>query len=94
MPHPSSIPQLRTPGVMATELGSSLSRVQYILRTRLHIQPTALAGRMRLYDRDAVAMVRYEMNAIDARMGQSADQNRNVSIFDRAKSDGDAKDEN
>jgi hypothetical protein len=63
----ATIPRLRTPGVIAKELGDSLQRVQYVLRTRPHIKPTALAGRLRLYDRQAVAMVRHELNAIDAR---------------------------
>ena len=63
----SNLPRLRTPGVIAHELGESLARVQYVLRTRLHIKPEALAGRLRLYDRQAVAMVRHEINAIDAR---------------------------
>ena len=62
----SKLPQLRTPGVIARELGQRLQRVQYILRTRPHIQPTARAGRLRLYDRRAVAMVRHEINSIDA----------------------------
>lgn len=65
----STLPRLRTPGIIAQELGESLARVQYILRTRPHIKPTALAGRLRLYDRRAVAMVRHELNAIDARRG-------------------------
>jgi len=65
----SNLPRLRTPGVIAQELGESLQRVQYILRTRPHIKPAALAGRLRLYDRAAVAMVRHECNAIDARRG-------------------------
>ena len=60
-------PRLRTPGVIARELGEPLSRVLYVLSTRPHIRPTALAGRLRLYDRPAVAMVRHELNAIDAR---------------------------
>lgn len=63
------LPRLRTPGVIARELGKSLSRVHYVLRTRAHIRPTALAGRLRLYDRRAVAMVRHELNVIDARRG-------------------------
>ena len=60
-------PTLRTPGVIARELGEPLHRVLYTLRTRLHIRPSARAGRLRLYDRQAVAMVRHELNAIDAR---------------------------
>lgn len=63
----SALPRLRTPGVIARELGESLQRVQYVLRTRPHIKPAALAGRLRLYDRQAVAMVRHEINAMDAR---------------------------
>ena len=62
-----ALPRLRTPGVIARELGESLHRVQYVLRTRPHIKPTALAGRLRLYDLQAVAMVRHEINAMDSR---------------------------
>jgi hypothetical protein len=63
----SSIPALRTPGVIAKELGEPLHRVLYILRTRPYITPSALAGRLRLYDRAAVAMIRQALNGIDAR---------------------------
>ncbi len=59
--------QLRTPGVMAGELGQPLHRVLHILATRAHIRPAARAGTLRLYDREAVALVRYELNTIDAR---------------------------
>jgi hypothetical protein len=41
--------------------------VTYILATRRHIQPSARAGCLRLFDRRAVAQVRHELNAIDAR---------------------------
>lgn len=61
------LPKLRTPGVLAAHLGVPLHRVLYILSTRHHIRPKAIAGRLRLYDRDALAMVRHELNAIDAR---------------------------
>ena len=71
------LPRLRTPGVIAQELGESLARVQYVLRTRAHIKPAALAGRLRLYDRQAVAMVRHECNAIDARR-QAAENRQGV----------------
>ena len=63
----SNLPRLRTPGVIARELGEPLHRVANILRTRSFIQPAAKAGTLRLYDRKAVAMVRHELNAIDAR---------------------------
>ena len=71
-----SLPQLRTPGVIARELGVPLPRVAYILATRSHIRPTAIAGRLRLYDRQAVAMVRHELNAIDARRNGPAGEVR------------------
>lgn len=59
-------PKLRTAGVIAAELGEPLHRVVNVLRTRQHIRPAARAGTLRLYDREAVAMVRHELNGIDA----------------------------
>jgi hypothetical protein len=53
--------------VIAAELRAPLHRVIHILATRHHIIPSARAGTLRLYDRRAVAMVRHELNAIDAR---------------------------
>ena len=64
-------PRLRTPGVIAAELGEPLHRIVYVLRTRPHIKPAARAGRLRLFDADAVAMIRHALNAIDARKGPS-----------------------
>lgn len=55
-------PQLRTPGVIASELDVPLSRVLYILRTR-GIRPIGRAGILRLYDRSAVELVRVELQA-------------------------------
>jgi hypothetical protein len=69
MPNP---PRLITPGVIAEELHTPLHRVLRVLATRPHIQPCARAGTLRLYDRKAVAMVRHELNAIDARRCQKA----------------------
>lgn len=60
-------PALRTSGVIARELSEPLHRVLHVLATRNHIRPAARAGTLRLYDRKAVAMVRHELNAIDAR---------------------------
>ena len=60
-------PRLITPGIIAAELRQPLHRVQHVLATRRHIAPSARAGTLRLYDRRAVAMVRHELNAIDAR---------------------------
>ena len=62
-----AVPNLLTPGRIADQLGVSLPRVLYVLSTRRHIQPAARAGTLRLYDRKAVAMVRHELNAMDAR---------------------------
>ena len=56
----------RTAGVIAAELSVPLHRVQYVLRTRQHIQPIGRAGRLRIYPSKAVAQVRYELNRIDA----------------------------
>lgn len=64
---PSSPPRLITAGVIAAELREPLHRVLNVLATRQHIRPAARAGTLRLYDRCAVAMVRHELNAIDAR---------------------------
>ncbi len=63
---PTDAPRLRTPGVLAELLGVPLHRVDYILRTRRHIHPAARAGRLRLYDNEALAMLRHELNAIDS----------------------------
>ena len=52
------VPNLRTVGVLATEVGEPLHRVLYVLRTRPQIRPAARAGRLRLYDSDAVEQVR------------------------------------
>jgi hypothetical protein len=60
-------PLLNTPGVIARKLKVSLRRVLYVLETRRHIRHTARAGTLRLYDRRAIAQIRHELNAIDAR---------------------------
>ena len=78
-------PRLRTPGVIARELGESLQRVQYILRTRPHIRPAALAGSLRLYDRQAVAKVRHELNAITARRWAKQAQQRRLNLITAAE---------
>ena len=64
---PTDSPQLITVGVIASELREPLHRVLHVLATRPHIRPAARAGTLRLYDRRAVAMVRHEITAIDAR---------------------------
>jgi hypothetical protein len=67
-----SPPNLRTPGKIAAELGVPLHRVLYILKTRVHIRPSARAGILRLFDRLAVAQVRHEINAIDAQRSKGS----------------------
>jgi hypothetical protein len=64
---PQAVPSLLTPGRIADELGVSLPRVLYVPSTRSHIRPSARAGTLRLFDRQAVVLVRHELNAIDAR---------------------------
>ena len=60
-------PKLLTSGRIANELGVPIHRVVRILRTRRHIKPTALAGAVRLFDREALAEIRHELHSIDAR---------------------------
>lgn len=72
----ASVPKLRTPGVIAADLGVPLHRVLHVLRTREHIRPTASAGRLRLYDRAAVEFVRRELEAIDASRGRGVSRDR------------------
>ncbi len=64
----TAIPDLITPGVIASKLSVPLHRVLYVLRTRHHIRPAARAGRLRLFGKEAVALVRHDLNAMDARM--------------------------
>lgn len=60
-------PRLVTVGVIASELGVRVDRVLRVLRTRSYIRPKAYAGTVRLFDNTAIAQVRHEINAIDAR---------------------------
>jgi hypothetical protein len=60
-------PRLITAGVIAAELRVPLHGVLHVLATRQHIRPAARAGTLRLYEARAVAMVRHELNGIDAR---------------------------
>lgn len=70
MNEPRPIPRLKTPGVLAEELHQPLHRVLYVLRTRKGIRPVATAGRLRLYDRDAVQALRAELAAIERRQAR------------------------
>lgn len=61
------IVKLLTTGRIAWMLDEPVARVAYVLATRPHIQPAAMAGNARLYNNLALAQVRHELNAIDAR---------------------------
>jgi len=63
-------PKLLTPGRIAEALGVPLHRVQHVLATRSHIQPSARAGTLRLFDKAAVKDIEGELAAIDARRGK------------------------
>ena len=67
---PATVPRLLTLGRIAEKLGVPVHRIQYILSTRQHIRPSACAGRFRLFDDDAMAQIRHELTAIDARTGR------------------------
>ena len=75
--------KLLTPGRIATELAAPLHRVQYILLTRPYIRPRARAGILRLFDREAVAMVRHELGAIDAK--KASHEESEMEIHDECK---------
>ena len=64
---PTARPRLVTVGIIASEVGVSVDRVCRILRSRPHITPRAYAGNTRLFDNEAVAQVRHEVNKQDAR---------------------------
>jgi hypothetical protein len=70
---PDTPPQLITSGVIARECYAPIHRVRWVLDTRDDIKPAAYAGNVRLFTRAAVARVRYELNAIDARRATKGD---------------------
>ncbi len=59
-------PKLDTTGRIAAKLSVPVHRVTYVISSR-DIKPSAYAGRLRLYDREAVSIIRHEIHAIDAR---------------------------
>ena len=63
-------PRLVTVGVIAAELGVPVDRVCRILRSRPHIKASAYAANTRLFDNTAIAQVRHELNAIEARRAE------------------------
>lgn len=63
----ATVPTLRTPGVLASDLDVPLHRVLYLLRTRANIKPVARAGSLRLYDAHALTLLRTELDCMDCR---------------------------
>jgi hypothetical protein len=63
----AGLPRLITVGVIADDLREPMHRVLHVLATREHIRPAAYAAGTRLFDRRAVALIRAELDAIDAR---------------------------
>lgn len=76
---PTTEPKLTTPGVIAQKLSVPLHRVLHVLKTRSHIRPAARAGRIRLYDRDVIEIVRLELNHIDNHQIQNESESINSS---------------
>ena len=68
----NAAPRLVTIGLIADELGKPLHRVVYVLKTRAYLHPAAYAGRVRLFDRPTIDLVRKELEAIDARRSSQA----------------------
>ena len=63
----TTIPRLATIGEIAELLNVPLHRIEYVLRTRPHIQPRAMAAGARCFDDVGVAQIRQVINSIDAR---------------------------
>ena len=72
---PESLPRLATIGEVAAQLHIPLHRIEYVLRTRPHIQPRAVAGLARCFDDKAIAQIKRALDGIAARrMGADHDE--------------------
>jgi hypothetical protein len=60
-------PQLTTLGKVAQQLQVPIHRVQYILRSRAHINPVATAGRLRLFNQQTIELIKAEIETIDSK---------------------------
>lgn len=58
--------KLLTTGLIAEKLRTTPERIRYIALRRM-IEASAMAGNTKLYDNAALARIRYELNAIDAK---------------------------
>jgi hypothetical protein len=61
------VPKLLTIGGIAAALEEPLHRIEYVLRTRRHLEPAALAGHVRLFRAETIDLVAAELRAIDAK---------------------------
>lgn len=68
---------LNTIGEIARLLGVPIHRIRHVLATRPHIQAAARAGGLRVFDNDAVAQIRHELTAIDARRREQRERKTN-----------------
>lgn len=66
----SYIPKLNTVGQISKLLNVPVARIEYVLASRPHIQPTATAGGARCFADEAIAQIRHELNGMDARRGR------------------------
>lgn len=73
MPSNSPPPALATIGLVAARLRVPVHRVEYVLRTRPSIHAKARAAGARCFDEAAIARIRHELNAIEARRGITHD---------------------
>jgi hypothetical protein len=67
MPNPHPPPKKITTRVLAEELGPTPDQVRRGLARPPDIKPRAYAGIARLFDNEAIARVRHEINKSDAR---------------------------
>lgn len=59
--------EIFTIGEVAALLGAPVHRVTNIVNTRAHIKPADRIGNLRVYSRDAIALIRSELARIDQR---------------------------
>lgn len=66
------VPRLATIGALAQRFNVPLHRIEYIVRSRTYIKPQARAGGVRCFGDEAVAQIRHELRAMDARQADRA----------------------
>ncbi len=83
----SSPRKLLSVGQIASKLGVPFHRVRYVLDTRPYIQPAARCGIARVFDREAVKLIRHQLKGIEARR---TEQLPDLPLFDEVTAGGDA----